>query len=1174
MIIKGVEFPEQLILDQRAGRLVIFAGAGVSLDPPSLLPNFVALTEEIVSRKLKKLEKGQLDQVLGASKQAGVNVHKVTRLIIDREGSRPTVLHKSLLSLFPESESVRVVTTNFDRHFSSAARELFAGPPEEFYAPALPLGHDFKGIVYLHGSLDRDEQRLVLTDSDFGRAYLTEGWATRFLWSLFREYTVLFVGYSHNDPVMHYLSKGLPSETIGKRYALVPEIDAARWDSLSIIPISYPVYRRKHKAMTVAVAAWANLSAMGALDYEHRIQTIVSGSTYLSEEDSSFILHAIRHTSYTRFFARYSERIEWLLWAEANNLLKALFQPDSLDGDLFEVLAGWIAEKFLVSETDAVLALIQRQGQQLNPVIWNHIARRLNADTPRMDPSKLAMVIPILLKSAHPLNHIDFLSYLLVACKVPENVNTALLLFEFLSKPKLNLQRSFPMEGDERVVAPGIEIDVSGEDHWLQDAWKNLFSPNISCFARELEIISAGHLLYADSLQKSYRGSDAFDSVSYRRSAIEPHSQDEYPGKLDVLIDAARDSIDYLIKSNPEAAMCLVNRWYSAAPETMQRIAINALAECTSISADVKVSWLLDRERVFDVGCVHEVFRTIQVSYPFASAATRKKLLQTVKGGAKRSKEVKLDRETKAYEIFNLLYWIKSADLSCPFAEKAYQAFKALHPTFEPRDYPDFHHWSGGAGWVGHESPVMLDELIAMEPADQLEFLLTYQGKVFDGPDRAGLLNLIVQAVQQNFEWGIKLSTALIRSKAWDTDLWNHVLRGWEDGLDEDGNLVTVLRLLSNTPELFRHGYHISSLIEKRFNEKKEISEEAISLAMQVAEMLFDHLEGLPEEESEAPSDWLQRTINHPGGKLAQFWLQILSRERKAVGEAWTEIPDVPRRCLEKMITGASLEAQLARVFIASQLYFMFYTDSPWTIQHVVPLLDWSTPERARQCWDGYLFWGRYGENTLPHVMPHYRNTFQVLNTLPDEQRRRFCEHMASIAAYSSINPLEDGWLYEYLRVTEESDRVEWARQLEHILRGVKDDAAKLLWEQWLGKYWHRRTLGQPVALSTAESREMVEWTACLGSVFDKAVKLVCDFSAPEVSDTYMFHLMNEKNFARHHTEQVARLLIHLIPKMTKSWMCHELVPLAKALRDAELDSRSLAKIQDALVVLGCVETI
>ncbi|MGR5939314.1 SIR2 family protein [Bacillus pacificus] len=35
---------------------------------------------------------------------------------------------------------------------------------------------------------------------------MTEGWARRFLVDLFSNYTVLFVGYSHNDPVMKYLA--------------------------------------------------------------------------------------------------------------------------------------------------------------------------------------------------------------------------------------------------------------------------------------------------------------------------------------------------------------------------------------------------------------------------------------------------------------------------------------------------------------------------------------------------------------------------------------------------------------------------------------------------------------------------------------------------------------------------------------------------------------------------------------------------------------------------------------------------------------------------------------------------------------------------------------------------------------------------------------------------------
>ena len=45
---------------------------------------------------------------------------------------------------------------------------------------------------------------------DFGRAYLTEGWARRFLVDLFRSFPVLFVGYSHNDIVMTYLARALP----------------------------------------------------------------------------------------------------------------------------------------------------------------------------------------------------------------------------------------------------------------------------------------------------------------------------------------------------------------------------------------------------------------------------------------------------------------------------------------------------------------------------------------------------------------------------------------------------------------------------------------------------------------------------------------------------------------------------------------------------------------------------------------------------------------------------------------------------------------------------------------------------------------------------------------------------------------------------------------------------
>ena len=44
-----------------------------------------------------------------------------------------------------------------------------------------------------------------MASADFGAAYLTQRWASRFLSELFRRFAVLFVGYSVEDPVVRYM---------------------------------------------------------------------------------------------------------------------------------------------------------------------------------------------------------------------------------------------------------------------------------------------------------------------------------------------------------------------------------------------------------------------------------------------------------------------------------------------------------------------------------------------------------------------------------------------------------------------------------------------------------------------------------------------------------------------------------------------------------------------------------------------------------------------------------------------------------------------------------------------------------------------------------------------------------------------------------------------------------
>ena len=209
MRLAGVDFPRRLTEALESDELVVFAGAGVSMGTPANLPNFERLATAIAAGTGQAQQESEpVDRFLGRLKSRGTNVHERAADAL-REGTpEPTALHGDLLRLYRTPQSVRVVTTNFDALFAQAAAHVFDPTPSVSTAPALPLGSSFSGIVHVHGDLGHPPG-MVLTDADFGRAYLTGGWARRFLVDLFRTHTVLFVGYSHGDTVMNYLSRAL-----------------------------------------------------------------------------------------------------------------------------------------------------------------------------------------------------------------------------------------------------------------------------------------------------------------------------------------------------------------------------------------------------------------------------------------------------------------------------------------------------------------------------------------------------------------------------------------------------------------------------------------------------------------------------------------------------------------------------------------------------------------------------------------------------------------------------------------------------------------------------------------------------------------------------------------------------------------------------------------------------
>ena len=175
-----------------------------------------------------------------------------------------------------DKDQIRLVTTNFDNRFQQAAN-LMGFPITSDDAPKFSMPEDkeeWTSLVHLHGRIAKDDRTLkslVLTSSDFGRAYLVQGWARRFVIQLLREWHVAFVGYGLNDPLMRYLVDAAAAihrrnpTSFRESYAFVPynaegkEETQMAWKKKGIaIPILY----KKGKSSGAHSLLWKTLGEL------------------------------------------------------------------------------------------------------------------------------------------------------------------------------------------------------------------------------------------------------------------------------------------------------------------------------------------------------------------------------------------------------------------------------------------------------------------------------------------------------------------------------------------------------------------------------------------------------------------------------------------------------------------------------------------------------------------------------------------------------------------------------------------------------------------------------------------------------------------------------------------------------------------------------------------------
>lgn len=286
----GPDIPDNLLFAHEEGRVVFFCGAGISMGAPAKLPSFKGLVEEVFqefnqseeweSRKNKPLEESLtwLENTIPGERKA---IFMEVCNILNPNRIRSTPFHQNLLTLARSNpnEKIKLVTTNFDRLFENCVHKhkhkhtpkpKHKPKPPVLIAPRPPIpkdSYDWHGIVYLHGLIPENpsdpfsDDNLILTSGDFGRAYLSERWASRFVTELFKNYVVCFVGYSLNDPVMRYLMDALAvdernGERLPERYIFLPK-NGEESDKIGLKTILYDE-RENHSLLHDTFANWAD----------------------------------------------------------------------------------------------------------------------------------------------------------------------------------------------------------------------------------------------------------------------------------------------------------------------------------------------------------------------------------------------------------------------------------------------------------------------------------------------------------------------------------------------------------------------------------------------------------------------------------------------------------------------------------------------------------------------------------------------------------------------------------------------------------------------------------------------------------------------------------------------------------------------------------------------------
>ncbi len=613
----GVDLDDEIITLLANNNLVIFVGAGVSAQAyprqrvKTYYPTFRQLVYEIaekLGRKVSEQEKSLLkegfsDRILGKWEADGDDAHSITaQILTENEDEQRIDLHRAIIRLFPVGAEPRIVTTNFDNLLIRAVQEEGFGDDSRWKiceAPSLPPANRarFQGICFLHGRVVTPKE-MILTDKDIGRAYMDEGWALRFAYNLFRNFSVLFLGYSLEDPPLRYLSLALEGTNEKKHWVFLPHEtnekkreDLIRdWRRRGVTPIWFPSKRRDFRAVERTIDGWAKDNRYGYIDKKNLLSNWGSSNpNLLPHYQLDRANYFLRTPELLRDFAENNLDENWfdklVEWGHFDFILKSSGKISDKDIVLSQRIVRW-----LTAFPEKWMPKIAPYRRTINILLFEELCRHFE----ECHSSNIAVKdLRMLLEFFRPIISRDpskgfsrWIGKLLRQLIREGFIDDAVWLFTAISDteiivkttPNVYLEFAKASGRDVAELAPlRLIFDVDPRDqrfYHLRNYITSILIPNIKTIGYPLLVALSNQFL--DLMRAFGRGGEK-QYTYIRRKAIEDHDQDKH--RHDVLsffINALRDLWESLLAEQPDEALNIYRMWRATDDIFFRRLSLYA----------------------------------------------------------------------------------------------------------------------------------------------------------------------------------------------------------------------------------------------------------------------------------------------------------------------------------------------------------------------------------------------------------------------------------------------------------------------------------------------------------------------------------------------------------------------------------------------------------------------